>query len=244
MKLSNGENLGPRPAMSEIRRVIVLWDYEPPVRASSNSLPDICYGFAIEAETRCRVFASQMPDECNSHDMELDSPWSFKGDKSTVCEVTGQTSGENRVEIEFQDATSIAWARVAYYEHRDSVLVFLLSFDFDACPLALICAESDEPSVQVIKNKLMTVHSKQPLDEENNLIHFRHKSVERGLYIFRGSVKRRSSVSAKIPVMNLLVTFIPPHWYQNESPTWVFRISEPTQAPTRSNTRAKASGII
>lgn len=204
--------------MCERRRVVVLWDYHLKLSESH----DMSYGFTIEARTRFSVsaYTKWIPDLRRSL-------------LSDECSTVGD--GIDAVTVDFEDATAIEVIKVACNIAMQSVLVVHLSFDFDSSPWAFLCNEKDESNqLSAIKKMMVAIHRQSHAETDDNMHRIRPTRSKTNLYAFRGPSKHETSMSAKVPthivadsrVSDLLLSFIPPHSYQNDSSYWVFRVSE------------------
>lgn len=209
-------------------KIVILWEHNLQHGDSGSIDAEESYGFYIEPRTRFPISAiNTQNDERSGHPTH---------DKMVSATPEDRAS----LKINFLHPMRSSLARLTCTVDPSSVLVIFLSFDFESCPWALICDERDEPDILTIQHRFMTLHSHHSDEEGIQTISTRQKFLKKHLYALRGASESRSSVSGRIPAqlfassavnVNILITFMPPHSYQNSSTYWVFRISEPDERP-------------
>jgi hypothetical protein len=137
--------------------------------------------------------------------------------------------------IRFDNPANIEIAEVICQISKTSALAIYVSFDFDCCPCALVCNESDEPAASAISRYIQKAHlQRQSEEEQYSMMNNLKRRFGCDMYFFRG--RPRETTTARVPAevisndYTVYFGFIPPptHGY---SPygllgSWKFYISD------------------
>ena len=232
--------------MVETRKMVVLWDYDRRLH-HANDLFDrsiIPYVFILETQKSTPGWAVLSKTKSLTEGADLwDSSltWGpFAGPPAELWDswIPLQLAADHsQVVIDFDHPTAIAIARLTWIHTAGLGLVVFLAFDFDPYPWALVCKVTEEPFLSALVDKLRNIHRRKLVDDERGMMEILHKYKKGSLYAFRGPLEGQSSVSMKVPATlsvsddNILLSFIAPRSYRNDSPYWVFRMSQ--AAPRR-----------